>query len=142
MSRLNSASMCTDSTGGITPVMMRNSNETLKQLEFHFHMSVLQEGISADPSRAINAINTVNHSNTGACYGPHTRYQKPTNSNAAAMNALLKTWNRQTIANVSTLHYRYTILSHIYSCLYRIVNFLMQPSFISTQLFHRTNAEM
>ena len=114
MSRLNSSSMRANGTGGISPAKIRTSNENLKQLEFHFHMSVLQEGISTDPSRAINAINNANRPNNGAHFGTNALFQKPASPNTA-MAALLKTWNQQqATANVSiipflciTSHFQY-----------------------------------
>lgn len=93
MSRLNSSSVSLTSGGtSTTTAVIQTSNEKLKQLEFHFHLSVLQEGISTDPTRAMATMNSVqvnvNHPKA-MCFGN---------------NAMLQVPNRQTSsANVSTV---------------------------------------
>ena len=99
MSRLNSSSVSVSITSGgtsTTTAVIQTSNEKLKQLEFHFHLSVLQEGISTDPTRAMATMNSVqvnvsvNHPKA-MCFG----------NNA---HAVLQVPNRQTSsANVSTV---------------------------------------
>ncbi len=115
MSRLNSSSLRADGSGGLNALAIQNNNEALKQLEFHFHMSVLQEGISADPSRVIKVMNNANHTNviSATHYHTHAGLQKPMSSNAASMNVLLKTWNhQQPTAHVSMYNFLRTFCTN------------------------------